>query len=758
MAQISLNFTPEEEALINQEYQALVADYIASPHRQKTEIIEQAFQLARRAHGLVRRRSGEPYILHPIAVARIVCKEMGLGSTSICSALLHDVVEDTEYTVEDIRRGFGDKIAQIVEGLTKISSEQVPQNIDSLQAQNIRKLLLTIGDDARVILIKIADRLHNMRTLGSMKPDKQLKIAGETSFFYAPLADRLGLFSIKTELEDLSFRYEHPDAYDEIQRKVKESEAGREDLFHRFAAPLKARFDEMGLKYEMKTRVKGCFSIWRKMQIKGIPFEEVYDLFAIRIIFDSSDGYPEKNRCWDIYTAITEIYRNRPDRLRDWLSTPKGNGYQALHLTVLGPDAQWIEVQIRSRRMDEIAEQGLAAHWRYKNDVVEEDHELEIWLDTIREVLNHPDSKGMEFLNTVHLSLYAHDITAFTPKGRPITLPVDASVLDFAYAVHTDLGDTCIGAKVNHKVLPISYRLSNGDQVEILTSKTVQPEPSWLEYVVTAYAKVKIETALRRRQRESIAQGEALLTARLKSIGETLNGPLLNRLAHYYQYDKPDTFLRQLGEGTFDFPEDFEQVAKGKATSRKSRMTRAFSSLFGGKEKESDAPQTAPTSPKDFDKSHPYELIEQDGKLNYKLAPCCHPIPGDDALGVIADEGQVIVHKRSCQEATRYKTAQGDRLLSVVWGTYHAPIYETTLVIRGIDSKGLINAISQVLLEDFKVSITSINMKAFDGVFQGTISVKVLDTQQVDAICTILRRNPAIHEAYRLSELDTGKE
>ena len=758
MAQISLNFTPEEEALINQEYQALVADYMASPHRQKTEIIEQAFQMARRAHGLVRRRSGEPYILHPIAVARIACKEMGLGSTSICSALLHDVVEDTEYTVEDIRRAFGDKIAQIVEGLTKISSEQVPQNIDSLQAQNIRKLLLTIGDDARVILIKIADRLHNMRTLGSMKADKQLKIAGETSFFYAPLADRLGLFSIKTELEDLSFRYEHPDAYDEIQRKVKESEAGREDLFHRFAAPLKARFDEMGLKYEMKTRVKGCFSIWRKMQIKGIPFEEVYDLFAVRIIFDSSDGYPEKNRCWDIYTAITEIYRNRPDRLRDWLSTPKGNGYQALHLTVLGPDAQFIEVQIRSRRMDEIAEQGLAAHWRYKNDVVEEDHELEVWLDTIREVLNHPDSKGMEFLNTVHLSLYAHDITAFTPKGRPITLPVDASVLDFAYAVHTDLGDTCIGAKVNHKVLPISYRLSNGDQVEILTSKTVQPEPSWLELVATAYAKVKIETALRRRQRESIAHGEALLTTQLKGLGETLNGPLLNRLAHYYQYDKPDTFLRNIGEGTFDFPEDFEQVVKGKATSRKSRMTRAFSSLFGGKEKEHDAPQTAPTSPKDFDKSHPYELIEQDGKLNYKIATCCHPIPGDDALGVIADEGLVIVHKRSCQEATRYKTAQGDRLLSVLWGPYHAPIYETTLVIRGIDSKGLINAISQVLLEDFKVNITSINIKAFDGVFQGTISVKVLDTQQVDAICAILRRNPAIHEAYRLSELDTGKE
>ena len=758
MAQISLSFTPEEEALIDQEYQALIADYIASPHRQKTEIIDQAFRLARHAHGLVRRRSGEPYILHPIAVARIVCKEIGLGSTSICCALLHDVVEDTEYTVEDIRRGFGDKIAQIVEGLTKISTEQVPQNIDSLQAQNIRKLLLTIGDDARVILIKIADRLHNMRTLGSMKPDKQLKIAGETSFFYAPLADRLGLFSIKTELEDLSFRYEHPDAYAEIKRKVEESEAGREDLFHRFAAPLKARFDSMGLSYEMKTRVKGCFSIWRKMQIKGIPFEEVYDLFAVRIIFDSQDGYPEKNRCWDIYTAITEIYRNRPDRLRDWLSTPKGNGYQALHLTVLGPDAQWVEVQIRSRRMDEIAEQGLAAHWRYKRDVVEEDHELEIWLDTIREVLNHPDSKGMEFLDTVHLSLYAHDITVFTPKGRPITLPLDASVLDFAYAVHTDLGDTCIGAKVNHKVLPLSYRLSNGDQVEILTSKMVQPEPGWLNFVATAYAKVKIETALRRRQREAIAQGEALLAERLKSQGEQLTSSLLNRLTHLYRYDKPDTFLRHIGDGTFEFPEDFDRVVQGKTPkSGGNRVTRVFSSLFSSKEREGQPLSGTIVQRPTIDKSHPYELVEQDGLLNYKIAPCCHPIPGDDALGIISDESEVIVHKCSCPEATRYKTVQGDRLLSVHWSTHHTPLFETTLVIRGIDSKGLLNAISQIFLEDFKVSITAIDLKAHDGVFQGTISVKVLDTRQVEAICQILRRNPAIHEVYRLSELDAGR-
>ena len=477
----------------------------------------------------------------------------------------------------------------------------------------------------------------------------------------------------------------------------------------------------------------------------------------MRIIFDSQDGYPEKNRCWDIYTAITETYRNRPERLRDWLSIPKGNGYQALHLTVLGPDAQWIEVQIRSQRMNDIAEQGLAAHWRYKGDVVEEDHELEVWLDTIREVLNHPDSKGMEFLNTVHLSLYSHDITAFTPKGRPITLPLDASVLDFAYAVHTDLGDTCIGAKVNHKVLPLSYRLSNGDQVEILTSKTIQPEPGWLSFVATAYAKVKIETALRRRQREAIAQGEALLSERLKSHGEQLSAALLNRLTHVYRYDKPDTFLRHIGDGTFDFPEDFDRIVKGKSPkSGGNRVTRVFSSLFSTKESESQPISGTITQRPTIDKSHPYELIEQDGLLNYKIATCCYPIPGDDVLGIIGEDGQVTAHKCSCPEATRYKTLRGDSLLSVHWGGHHTPLFETMLVIRGIDSKGLLNAITQVFFEDFKVSITAIDLKTHDGVFQGTISVKVLDTHQVEAICQILRRNTAIHEVHRISELEAN--
>ena len=753
MAQISLNFTPEEEALINQEYQALVADYMASPHRQKTEIIEQAFQLARRAHGLVRRRSGEPYILHPIAVARIVCKEIGLGSTSICCALLHDVVEDTEYTVEDIRHHFGDKIAQIVEGLTKISAQQVTQPIDSLQAQNIRKLLLTIGDDARVILIKIADRLHNMRTLSSMKPEKQLKIAGETAYFYAPLADRLGLFSIKTELEDLSFRYEHPEAYREILRKVQESEAGREDLFQRFAEPLKARFDAMGLVYEMKARVKGCFSIWRKMQSKGIPFEEVYDLFAVRIIFDSSDGYPEKNRCWDIYTTITETYRNRPERLRDWISTPKGNGYQALHLTVLGPDAQWVEVQIRSQRMNEIAEQGLAAHWRYKGNEVEEDRELTIWLDTIREVLNHPDSEGMEFLDTVHLSLHANDITTFTPKGRTITLPIQASVLDFAYAVHTDLGDRCIGAKVNHKVVPISQVLTNGDQVEILTSRSVRPEPSWLDFVTTAYAKVKIETALRRHQRELVTRGEELLEAALAETGRPLSSDIINKLTHLYRFDRPDTLLRHIGDGSFSLPQDLDAVLRGKSEGRLGRVSRAIGGLFSSGRDKGTKGSTETEGQEHVDHSHRFELTEDGYGIRYRMAPCCHPIPGDDILGIEDGSGKVVVHRSSCPEATRYKTTQGDQLLAPVWGAQHSPLFETSIVIGGIDSRGLLNAITQVLLEDFKVSITSIQMAAKDGVFEGVISLRTLGVSQVEDICALLRRNEAIHEAYRLSEL-----
>lgn len=458
-----------DEQMIQDGFNDLLQDYLNSNHRRKVERITKAFNFAKQAHDGVKRRSGEPYIMHPIAVAKIVCSEMGLGSTSICAALLHDVVEDTEYTVEDIRNMFGDKIAQIVDGLTKISGGIFGEQA-SAQAENFRKLLLTMSDDIRVILIKIADRLHNMRTLGSMLPAKQFKIAGETLYLYAPLAHRLGLFSIKTELEDLSFKYEHPQEYEAIRRKLEATASARELLFKHFAEPVDAKLKAMGLNYEMKARVKSIYSIWNKMQAKKVAFEDIYDIYAVRIIFDPLPGVDEKNQCWDIYSAITDIYRIRPDRIRDWVSRPKANGYQALHLTVMGPDGQWVEIQIRSRRMDDIAEKGFAAHWKYKENHVEEDTELDKWLQTITEILESPDPNALDFLDTIKLNLFSSEIFVFTPKGELKTLPQGATALDFAYALHSDVGNKCIGAKVNHKLVPLSHKLSSGDQVEVLTS------------------------------------------------------------------------------------------------------------------------------------------------------------------------------------------------------------------------------------------------------------------------------------------------
>ncbi|MDR3262432.1 MAG: HD domain-containing protein, partial [Tannerella sp.] len=442
-----------EEQMVQEEFDLLLEDYLHTNHRRKVERITKAFHFADEAHRGVKRRDGTPYIMHPLAVARVVCNEMGLGSTSICSALLHDVVEDTEYTVEDIRNMFDDKIAQIVDGLTKISGG-VFGGHNSLQAENFRKLLLTMSSDIRVILIKIADRLHNMRTLSSMLPAKQYKIAGETLFLYAPLAHRLGLFAIKTELEDLSFKYEHPQEFEMIHKKLSATEESRQLLFKSFAIPVDRKLKAMGLTYEMRDRIKSAYSIWNKMETKNIPFEDIYDVFAVRIIFESKEGVDDKNLCWDIYSAITDIYRIRPDRLRDWVSRPKANGYQALHLTVMGPDGQWIEIQIRSRKMDEIAEKGFAAHWKYKEKVeVEEDTELDKWLHTITEILENPNPNSLDFLDTIKMNLFSSEIFVFTPKGDIKTLPQGVTALDFAYELHTDIGNSCIGAKVNHRLV-----------------------------------------------------------------------------------------------------------------------------------------------------------------------------------------------------------------------------------------------------------------------------------------------------------------
>lgn len=637
-----------DEQMIQDGFNALLNDYLKSNHRRKVERITKAFNFANQAHAGVKRRSGEPYIMHPIAVARIVCREMGLGSTSICSALLHDVVEDTEYTVEDIRDMFGDKIAQIVDGLTKISGGIFGEQA-SAQAENFRKLLLTMSDDIRVILIKIADRLHNMRTLGSMLPAKQFKIAGETLYLYAPLAHRLGLFSIKTELEDLSFKYEHPQEYDFISAKLKATEESRNKLFERFAAPVDEKLKSMGLQYEMRARVKSVYSIWNKMESKGVAFEDIYDIYAVRIIFDPLPGVDEKNQCWDIYSAITDIYRIRPDRIRDWVSRPKANGYQALHLTVMGPDGQWVEIQIRSRRMDDIAEKGFAAHWKYKESNVEEDTELDKWIQTITEILESPDPNALDFLDTIKLNLFTSEIFVFTPKGDIKTLPQGATALDFAYALHSDIGNKCIGAKVNHRLVPLSHPLSSGDQVEVLTSRSQEPQPEWLNFVTTAKARAKIDAVLKRVRKEVAKYGEIKVLDAFKRSELEASTSNLDKLGMYFGFSKREEFFYAVEKGDVVLPENLKKLLKEKTDNVLFKYVKQALGVASKKVKQPEEEEAKKEKPK-YDKKKPYLLKEEAFERNYVIAECCKPIPGDDSLGFINDDGNVVVHKRSCPD------------------------------------------------------------------------------------------------------------
>ena len=628
-----------DEKMIQDGFNELLEDYLKSNHRRKVERITKAFNFANQAHAGVKRRSGEPYIMHPIAVARIVCREMGLGSTSICSALLHDVVEDTEYTVQDISDMFGPKIAQIVDGLTKISGGIFGEQA-SAQAENFRKLLLTMSDDIRVILIKIADRLHNMRTLGSMLPAKQFKIAGETLYLYAPLAHRLGLFTIKTELEDLSFKYEHPQEYEFIEQKLKATEESRNKLFEHFAVPVDEKLKEMGLHYEMKARVKSAYSIWNKMESKGITFEDIYDLYAVRIIFDPLPGVDEKNMCWDIYSAITDIYRIRPDRIRDWVSRPKANGYQALHLTVMGPDGQWVEIQIRSRRMDDIAEKGFAAHWKYKEHNVEEDTELDKWLQTITEILESPDPNALDFLDTIKLNLFTSEIFVFTPKGDIKTLPQGATALDFAYALHTNIGNKCIGAKVNHRLVPLSHPLASGDQVEILTSRSQEPQAEWLNFVTTAKARAKIDAVLKRARKDAAKLGEEKVISAFKRSEMEASTSNLDKLCMYFGFSKREEFYYAVEKGDVVLPENIKKLLKEKTDNLLFKYVKQALGVGSKKtveEKTEEKPKTK------YDKSKPYILREEAFERNYVIAECCKPIPGDDALGFINDDGNVVV-------------------------------------------------------------------------------------------------------------------
>ena len=733
------------EKMVDEAFQHLLDTYLASRHRKKVDIITKAFNFARQAHKGVRRLSGEPYILHPIAVAQIACEEMGLGATSISAALLHDVVEDTDYTVEDIENIFGPKIAQIVDGLTKISGGIFGEQA-SAQAENFKKLLLTMSDDIRVILIKICDRLHNMRTLASQPANKQYKIAGETLYIYAPLANRLGLNKIKTELEDLSFRYEHPDAYASIEKKLASTQAQRDTLFDEFTAPIRKELDKMGFEYELKARVKSPYSIWCKMQNKHVTFEEIYDILAVRIIYKPKSKEEEINNCFQIYVAISQIYKSHPDRLRDWVNHPKANGYQALHVTLMSSKGRWIEVQIRSEHMDELAEQGFAAHWKYKDggEIAEDEGELNEWLSTIKEILDDPQPDAMDFLDAIKLNLFASEIFVFTPKGEIKTMPAGCTALDFAFQIHTFLGSHCIGAKVNHKLVPLSHKLQSGDQVEILTSMSQHVDPSWINFVSTAKAKAKIQAILRKESRQIQKTGEEKLSQWLKANDLEMTTTVLDRLCELHDLKKHDSLFLSIGDKTVILGDTDLDELRGKNKADKPTEKRGWRRyvpfLKAGKREtrsidtdDSGLTEGLIVVTKSLNKKKPI-FINEDNIYRYIFPHCCHAIPGDDILGYIDNRNHIEIHKRSCPVAAKLKASYGTRILDAKWDMHRSLLFEAAIQIRGIDRSGMLHDIADVLSDQLGVNIRKITITSDNGIFDGTIEMQVHDRKDVEMI------------------------
>ncbi len=736
--------TPEEEdRLIEREFNDVLQGYLNSNHRKKVDIIERAYRFAKKAHSGIRRRSGEPYILHPIAVAKIASQEIGLGSTSICAALLHDVVEDTEYTVEDIERLFGKKIARIVAGLTKISGGIFGDQA-SAQAENFRKLLLTMSEDIRVVLIKMADRLHNMRTLGSMAPAKQYKIAGETLYIYAPLAHRLGLFEIKTELEDLSFKYEHPHAYERIAQQIRESEARRSAVYNDFSTPILKSLDRMGLNYDAKARLKSVYSIWRKMETKHVPFEEVYDLYAMRIIFDCDDPSQEKAICWNIYSAITDLYRLHPDRTRDWISNPKANGYQALHLTVMGPDGNWVEVQIRSRRMDEIAEKGFAAHWKYKIGEGDEESELNVWLRTIKDILDDPNPNAIDFLDTLKLNLFASEIVVFTPKGELITLPTESTVLDVAFELHSQIGTHCIAGKVNHKLVPLSHRLNSGDQVEVLTSQSQTPKEEWMGFLATAKARTRLRAPLRREQQPMVDKGHEILNKFLADAEVEATNEIITKMMAFYKVTSRDALYYKLGTGELSLD---GYILKESPKTEPSLLQKIF--RIG---RTAPRPAEPPLIvPERINLKETYHLRFDDSGRNFVFADCCRPIPGDDVMGFVNDLGQVEVHSLTCPRAQVLKAGHGTRIVSTSWDEVREK-FLAEIHIEGVDRHGILQELTQMISNHLNIDIRSLHIDTDKEVFTCRLTVLVSDTEVVNQLCEKVRKIKGVQNAARVAD------
>jgi GTP diphosphokinase / guanosine-3',5'-bis(diphosphate) 3'-diphosphatase len=739
-------FDDEDKNRIQSEYESLVKNLLRCGKPGDRELIDKAFKIANEAHWNMRRKSGEPYIIHPISVAKIVNQEIGLGAKSIAVALLHDVVEDTEYSLEDVERDFDPKIASLIDGLTKISGTYNKENSSSLQAENFRKMLLTLSDDLRVILIKIADRLHNMRTLDSMPEHKKMKVAGETIFLYAPLAHRLGLYAIKSELEDLSFKFRQPQVYEEISAKLKHSEKKYVALINKFSLPIIEKLTQTGLKFDISGRPKSIFSIWQKMQAKNVPFEEVYDVLAVRIVFEPVAGVPEKTQCWNIYSVITETYLPKPDRLRDWVSRPKANGYEALHVTVMGPEGNWVEVQIRSKRMDEIAERGYAAHWKYKGDEAQES-ELDKWIKKIRLMLENPNEDPIEFLDEFKMNLFSSEIMVFTPKGTLISLPKGASALDFAYEIHTEVGDKAIGAKINYKLNPINTILMSGDQVEIITSKIAKPEKEWLAFVRTTKAKEAIKVALKLESKDSIQKGIEILDIKLKEIGLTVNNEIIKNLISAYEALNKEDLYSGIGLGRINLDNLKKVVSKSPS---KNVIKYWELKLIGSKK----GKQETAIAQEKIDNSVPFLLREnvENSEQSYEIAKCCNPIPGDEVIGYHSPEGAIVIHKPKCPMAIRIMSNEGNRIIAVKWAIHKLVSFIARISMVGIDRIGLVNDITNIISSELKVNMTNINISVQNGIFEGTIDLYVHHTKDLNNLILKISNINGIENVKRVED------
>ena len=729
----SLNDEQEKKEIVRR-YRALLRTLKPKLKAGDKELVRAAFEIAVEAHKTMRRKSGEPYIFHPLSVAMICVEEIGLGVRSTICALLHDTVEDTDITLEDIQQEFGSEITKIIDGLTKIST--VVDNNTTQQAENFRKILLTLTDDPRVILIKLADRLHNMRTLDSMKREKQLKVASETVYVYAPLAHRMGLYTVKTEMEDLSMKYLEPDIYHQIARKLSDTKRERSRYINEFIKPVKERLDKSGYEYDIYGRPKSIHSIWNKMKKKNVEFEEVYDLFAIRIIVDTSSEL-EKEACWKIYSVITDMYNPSPDRLRDWLSNPKSNGYEALHITVMGPQGKWVEVQIRSKRMNEIAEKGLAAHWKYKEGGADQDR-FDKWFSQIREVLGNDDISSIDFLQDFTTSFLAEEIYVYTPKGDVKMLPVGSSALDFAFSIHSAIGSKCIGAKVNHKLVPISYKLRSGDQIEIITSNKQKPSEDWLTLVLTAKAKNKIKDSLKEEKRKVAEEGKYIAEKKLTSIGASFSQANIDELVVFYKLSSSLELFYRIAIKLIDLKELKEFSVVGDKL-HLIKVAKVEQEVIESAKPKQDTKKDA-------------ELIifgEKSDKIVYALANCCTPIPGDDVFGFVSTGKGLMIHRTNCPNAARLLSSFGHRVVKTKWAKNKEISFLTGLKITGLDDVGVIHKITNLISGELKLNISAITVEAKEGIFEGNIRLYVHDKDELEGLLQNLRDLPGIQSVKR---------